>query len=168
MVRGREVFHFRGARGERSDQNVLVRRSSEEAIKLLNGNGENKPRRQNSAGGAFLGLRDPLVHLTGDQLQTREIVFNVAALADRVRLTEDIDELYLQPAVLLENEGVVGKRLPAHDVVELPFQYGGGNAMGGVEAGTIKAFQFGEAAPRGGDTGRAGFLRACAKITFTI
>ena len=101
-------------------------------------------------------MSNPLVHLAGHQLQAREIVFDVAAAAQRVRLGEEVDELYLEPIVLLENEGVVSEGLCAHDVVELPFECGGGSALGGVEAGTIQSFQFGQAAPRGGDTGRAG------------
>ena len=115
-------------------------------------------RRQNFTGGALCGLRDALVHLPGDLVQPREVVFNVAAVADRVRLREEVDELNLQPAVLLENESVVGKRFSAHEVVELPFERGSGNALGGVEAVAIQLPQFGQPAPRGGEPGRARFL----------
>ena len=65
-------------------------------------------------------------------------------------LAQKVDELHLQSAVLLEDEGVVGKRLPAHDVIELPFERGCRDALGRVEAGMVKSSEFGQAALRRG------------------
>jgi hypothetical protein len=100
---------------------------------LLEGCGQNEAGRQDPSGGPFPSLGDSLIDLAADQRQAREVVFNVAAAAHRVGAAEKIDELHLQSAVLLENEGIVGERVSVHEGLELPLQDGSGNALGGVE-----------------------------------
>ena len=81
-----------------------------------------KSRHEEAARSAASCLRHALVHLAGDELEAREIVFDVAPVADRVRLAQEIDEPDVEAAELVEDEAVVVERLGLHDHLELPLR----------------------------------------------
>ena len=62
-----------------------------------------------------------------------EVVFDVAGVADRVRLAEEINEADLEAAELIEDETVIGEVVGAEGVGEFPREHGLRHALHGIE-----------------------------------
>jgi hypothetical protein len=144
-VFGGEIFEFGGALIKRCHEDILHRWTGEEAIELRDRGIQDEFRRQETAGGALLGLGDAFAKLPGDKLEPGKVVLDVALVADRVCLGKEVDQAYLQSAELLEDKMVVLERFRLHDLVELPFEHRRGDTLIRIKPGAVEFLELGEA-----------------------
>jgi hypothetical protein len=108
---------------ERYHQHIGFGTAFKEAIELADGGlvkkvGIRMPRAQAAR------LQDARIDLAGHGLQAHQIVLHIALVADRVGLAEEVHQLHMQAAELVEDEVVVGVRVAVDLVLQIP-AYGG-------------------------------------------
>ena len=156
---GGHVLEFGRALIERGHEDVFRRLVAQEAFELPEHGLGDEIRHQKPARGRVLRQRDPVVHLRGDEVEAHEVILHVAPVANRVTLAEEIDEVDVESAELVENKTVVRERLRGHRARQRPLDDGGRDTMLRVELGAVEFRQLRETLLGARDTLGAVFAR---------